>query len=331
MEKSCQNTNKNISYNITNPTENIIDLGVNKEEKEENNFEIINTETLLFNQINISNNLELNEGLVDNFGILKTNCKSNDDDLNGNSFLNCNLNNEEPVASKINIREESEDSKNINYFYDRNDNVENNANENEINSHDEVSVAYNNFFKGINGFKNSNNELSENNENLYKIEKKNNINLIESNKEIITTNANINLNEGENKNNINIIIEINNNEEERFLQKKKNQIGERMHTREDKDNILCHIKAIFFNTFIINILNLILSCFPNQKKCLKFNNMIIKNGKKEFNHCSFNYNLEKLFKLDEYIEKKKHKNCYSKNNLLKTTENFKNRYKNIKF
>ena len=95
MEKSCQNTNKNISYNITNPTENVIDLGVNKEEKEENIIEIINTETLLFNQINISNNLELNEGLVDNFGISKSNCNLNDDDLNGNSLLNYNLNNEE--------------------------------------------------------------------------------------------------------------------------------------------------------------------------------------------------------------------------------------------
>ena len=128
-----------------------------------------------------------------------------------------------------------------------------------------------------------------------------------------------------------IIFEINNNKNEEFLQKKKNKTIEdkKKHTRMDKDNIISHIKAVFFNNFILNILNLIITDIPNKKKCLKFNNIIIRCGKKEFNFNIFNSNLEILFQTDINCEERKHIKYCTKNILINNTKNFK--YKNEEF
>ena len=128
-----------------------------------------------------------------------------------------------------------------------------------------------------------------------------------------------------------IIFEINNNKNEEFLQKKKNNTIEhkKKHTRMDKDNIISHLKAVFFNNFILNILNLIITDIPNKKKCLKFNNKIIQCGKKEFNFYIFNSNLEILFQIDFCCEERKYKNYCTKNIQINNTKNFK--YKNEDF
>ena len=97
----------------------------------------------------------------------------------------------------------------------------------------------------------------------------------------------------------------------------------------DKDNIISHIKAVFFNNFILNILNLIITDISNKKKCQKFNNIIIQCGKKEFNFYIFNSNLEILFQIDFYCEERKHKNYCTKNIQINNTKNFK--YKNEDF
>ncbi len=127
-----------------------------------------------------------------------------------------------------------------------------------------------------------------------------------------------------------IIFRIYNNKNEEFLQKKKNKTIEnkKKHTKMNRDNIFSHIKAEFFNNFILIILNLIITD-PYKKKCLKFNNRIIRDGKKEFNFKIFNSNLEILFKNDFDCEERKHKINCSKNILINNTKNFK--YKNEEF
>jgi hypothetical protein len=126
-----------------------------------------------------------------------------------------------------------------------------------------------------------------------------------------------------------IIFEINKNKE--FLQKKKNKTREnkKKHTKMDDDNIVSHIKADFFNNFILNILNLIITNIPKKKKCRKFINIIIKYGKKLFNFNIFNSNLEKLFQIDFNYKERKHKNYCIKNNQINNTKNFK--YENEEF
>lgn len=112
---------------------------------------------------------------------------------------------------------------------------------------------------------------------------------------------------------------INTKIDKRFLQKKKNKI----HTREDDDNILSHIKAIFINFFILEILNLIIPYIPNKIKCQKFNNKIIQKGNNEFNFDLFNSKLENLFEI--YFEEEKRKyleNCI-KNNQRIDLKNYK--------